>query len=108
MNTFDERKKGFEAKYIKDEEAQFKIRAKRNKCVGLWAASKIKPENIDNYVKEVRLSDLEEPGDEDIIKKLLNDFEKNSIKIERQEIIDNINNCETNAIKEFMKENENI
>ena len=80
MNTFDERKKGFEAKYIQDEETQFKIRAKRNKCVGLWAASKIQPENLDDYVKEVRLSDLEEPGDDDIIKKLLNDFENNSIK----------------------------
>ena len=105
MNTFDQRKKGFEAKYIQDEETQFKIRAKRNKCVGLWAASKIQPENLDDYVKEVRLSDLEEPGDDDIIKKLLNDFENNSIKIERQEIIENINSCERKAIEEFMKEN---
>ena len=38
MNTFDERKKGFEAKFLKDEETQFKIRAKRNKHLGIWAA----------------------------------------------------------------------
>ena len=51
MNTFDERKKGFEAKYLKDQDAQFKIRAKRNKFVGLWAAEIIEPDNIDDYVK---------------------------------------------------------
>ena len=36
MNTFEDRKKGYEAKYLKDQEAQFKIRAKRNKFLGLW------------------------------------------------------------------------
>ena len=43
MNTFDERKKGFEAKYLQDQEAQFKVRAIRNKLVGQWAASLVKP-----------------------------------------------------------------
>ena len=31
MNTFDDRKKGFETKYLRDQEAQFKIRAKQIK-----------------------------------------------------------------------------
>ena len=47
MTTFEDRKKGYETKYLKDQEAQFKIRAKRNKFLGLWAAELIKPENID-------------------------------------------------------------
>ena len=34
MNTFEDRKKGFEAKYQQDQEAQFKIRAVRNRLVG--------------------------------------------------------------------------
>ena len=51
MNTFEDRKKGFEAKYINDQDAQFKIRAKRNKLLGLWAAEIIKPDHIDDYVK---------------------------------------------------------
>ena len=45
MSTFNEREKGFEAKYQHDQEAQFKIRAIRNKLIGEWAASLIKPEN---------------------------------------------------------------
>ena len=106
MNTFDERKKGFEAKYLKDQDAQFKIRAKRNKFVGLWAAEIIEPDNIDDYVKEVRISDLEKPGDDDIIDKLLKDFEKKSLNITRDEIVNKIEECHQKGIEEFMKETE--
>ena len=98
MNKLDQRKKGFEAKYEKDQEAQFKIKAKRNKFLGLWAAEIIKPNNIDEYVKEVRLSDLEKPGDDDIIDKLLNDFSSKNIGIERSEIIKKINEQVGNEI----------
>ena len=104
MNTFDDRKKGFEAKYLKDQEAQFKIRSKRNQLLGLWAADLVKPENTDEYVKEVRLSDLERPGDDDIIDKILSDFEKQSINIPRKDIIKKIKECENQAIENYYKE----
>ena len=108
MNTFEDRKKGYELKYLKDQEAQFKIRAKRNKFLGLWAAEIIKPENIDAYVKEVRLSDLERPGDDDIIDKLLKDFENNSVNISKEDILKKIEECQQLGIDEFMKESEVI
>ena len=93
MNTFDEREKGFEAKFKHDQDLEFKIRAKRNKLLALWAAEKVKPSNIDDYIVEVRQSDLEKPGDDDIIDKLLDDFKNKSLNINRDEII--------NKIKEF-------
>ena len=108
MNTFEDRKKGYEVKYLKDQEAQFKIRAKRNKFLGLWAAEIIKPENIDEYVKGVRLSDLEKPGDDDIIDKLLKDFEKKSVNISREDIVKKMGECQQLGIDEFMKESEVI
>ena len=103
MNTFDDRQKGFEAKYQHDQEAQFKIRAIRNKLVGEWAASLIKPEDEEIYVKEVRLSDLEKPGDDDLIDKLLNDFELKNLGIEKQEIIKKIEECSRLAVEKFSK-----
>ena len=103
MSTFNERGKGFEAKYQHDQEAQFKIRAIRNKLVGEWAASLIKPDNEEIYVKEVRVSDLEKPGDDDIIDKLLSDFESNNLGIAREEIIKKIEECERLAIEKFSK-----
>ena len=103
MSTFNEREKGFEAKYQHDQEAQFKIRAIRNKLVGEWAASLIKPDNEEIYVKEVRVSDLEKPGDDDIIDKLLGDFESKNLGIAREEIIKKIEECERLAIEKFSK-----
>ena len=103
MNTFNDREKGFEAKYQHDQEAQFKIRAIRNKLVGEWAASLIKPENEEIYVKEVRLSNLEKPGDDDLIDKLLNDFELKNLGIEKQEIIKKIEECSRLAVEKFSK-----
>ena len=105
MNTFNDREKGFEAKYQHDQEAQFKIRAIRNKLVGEWAASLIKPENEEIYVKEVRMSDLEKPGDDDIIEKLLNDFKSKNLSIEKQDIIKKLEECEGIAIENFNKNN---
>ena len=103
MSTFNEREKGFEAKYKHDQEAQFKIRAIRNKLVGEWAASLIKPENEEIYVKEVRVSNLEKPGDDDLIDKLLSDFESKNLGIEKQEIIKKIEECGRLAVEKFSK-----
>jgi len=35
MNTFKDREKGFEKKFANDQEAEFKISAKRNKLLGV-------------------------------------------------------------------------
>ena len=103
MSTFNEREKGFEAKYQHDQEAQFKIRAIRHKLVGEWAASLMNPENEEIYVKEVRLSNLEKPGDDDLIDKLLSDFESKDLGIEREEIIKKIDECGRLAVEKFSK-----
>ena len=39
MNKFDERGKSFERKFQMDEELQFKIAARSNKYLGVWASS---------------------------------------------------------------------
>ena len=41
MTTFDEREKDFEARYKHDQELQFKVKARRNKLLGLWAAGRM-------------------------------------------------------------------
>jgi hypothetical protein len=76
MTTFDDRESAFENKFAHDEEMQFKITARRNKLVGLWAAEKmgLTPEEADAYGKSVVQADFEEAGDEDVIRKLLGDL----------------------------------
>ena len=76
MNTFDDRKKGFENKFAHDEELRFKATARRNKLLGLWAAEKLglSGDAAESYAKEVVAADFEEAGDDDVVRKVLADF----------------------------------
>ena len=76
MSTFDERKKAFEKKFAHDSEVQFKVEARRNKLLGLWASALLgKTETEANdYVKEVIKADFQEAGDEDVYRKLAEDL----------------------------------
>ena len=105
MNTFDEREKAFEAKFKQDEDLKFKLNAKRNKLLGEWAADALQKENREEYIKEVRESDLERPGDEDIIEKLMKDFSSANQEITREELLQKFIECEKKARVELMEIN---
>lgn len=81
MSTFDDRERGEEARYAMNEEQQFKVMARRNKLLGMWAADLLGLTGLDAeaYAKSVVLSDLEETGDEDVFRKVRADFDKAAI-----------------------------
>ena len=105
MNTFDEREKAFEAKFKQDEDVKFKLKAKRNKLLGEWAGETLQKENLEEYIKEVRESNLVKPGDEDIIEKIMKDFSSNNQEITREELLQKITECEKKARDELMEQN---
>ena len=81
MSTFDKREKGFESKYVHDQEITFKATARRNKLLGLWAAEKLglAGEAAEAYAKEVVKADFDEPGDEDVFRKVFGDLEDRGV-----------------------------
>jgi hypothetical protein len=82
MTSFDDREKAYEKKFAHDAELKFKASARRNKLLGVWAAEKmgLTGEDVENYAKSVVLADLEEPGDEDVFRKIRGDFDEASIE----------------------------
>ena len=88
MNKFDERKKSFEKKFVRDEELQFKIAARSNKYLGEWASLKLgkNEEEKKNYIQEIIKADMEEAGSEDVFRKVKKDFKIASTSIEDSEI----------------------
>ena len=77
MSSFDKRKDAFENKFAHDEELRFKAMARRNKLLGLWAAEHLGKSGDDAkaYATEVVRADFEEPGDEDVFRKVRSDFD---------------------------------
>ena len=84
MTTFDNRENAFENKFAHDADLQFKIVARRNKLLGIWAAEKmgLTPEETDAYAKSVVQADFEEAGDEDVVRKLLGDLTSAGVEVD--------------------------
>ena len=76
MTTFDERESAFEKKFEHDQELQFKVTARKNKLLGLWAAGLMGKSGADAeaYAKDVVMADFEKPGDDDVVGKLVKDL----------------------------------
>jgi hypothetical protein len=84
MNGFDDRLKGFEAEFKRDEDLAFRITARGNKLLGLWAAGRLglpAGEAAETYAQTVIAADFEAPGDDDVIEKVRADFVAKSIGI---------------------------
>ena len=76
MTDFKDRETAFETKFARDEEMQFRITARRNKLVGLWAADKmgLTAAEAAPYATSVVQADFEESGDDDVVRKIVGDL----------------------------------
>jgi hypothetical protein len=83
MTTFDDREKAFENKFAHDQELEFKAAARRNRLVGIWAAGLMGLENehVEDYARAVVKSDFEQPGEEDVLRKVYKDLSASGVKI---------------------------
>ena len=88
MTTFDDREKGFEKKFALDQDLKFRAESRRNRLLAEWAAAKlgIMGDALPDYVRSVVKADLEEKGDEDVFRKLHNDFAAAGVRVSDEEI----------------------
>lgn len=106
MAQFDDRSKAFEAKFQQDQDLQFKVIARRNKLLGLWAAKKMGIEGTDGdaYAKEVVLADFEEPGDDDVLRKVLGDLQGKGLDVSEQAVRSEMDALMGEAKRQFTEE----
>ena len=86
MTTFDDREKGFERKFVHEEEQEFKVAARRNRMLGEWAAGLMGLETVDEYARAVVKSDFEQPGDEDVLRKVFGDLKGAGVSVSEGEV----------------------
>jgi hypothetical protein len=106
MTQFDDRKKAFEDKFAHDQELQFRTMARRNKLFGLWAAQKmgIDPAKRDEYAQSVVMADFDEPGDDDVLRKVAGDFEAAGITLSREILRHEMTQLLEEAKRQLMQE----
>jgi hypothetical protein len=76
MPTFEDREKEFEARFKHDEELRFKVTARRNRLLGLWAADKmgLTGDAAEAYAKTVVAAEFDKGGDKHVVEKLVADL----------------------------------
>ncbi len=73
---------------VQKHQEEFATMARRNRLLGLWAAAKmgIEGDAAAAYAKEVVASDLEEPGDADVVRKVMGDFASRGVRLDEDEL----------------------
>ncbi|MDJ0615019.1 MAG: DUF1476 domain-containing protein [Rhizobiaceae bacterium] len=106
MSGIDDRGDAFEKKFAHDAELQFKAQARRNKLLGEWAAEKLGKtgDQIAEYAKEVVRSDFDEPGDEDVYRKISEDFNNAGVDQSEHQIRRTMEELMASAIDQIKNE----
>lgn len=88
MDAFKERQQAFEQKFKMDQDLQFKVNIRAVKAFGLWAAEQLGMSGDDAfcYADSVVDADFEEPGVEDVFRKVRSDFENRGLNINDDEM----------------------
>jgi hypothetical protein len=88
MTTFDDRERGFEKRFALDQEQEFKASARRNRALGEWAAGLmgLSDKHVAEYAQAVVKSDFEQPGEEDVLRKVFEDLKGAGVTITEGEV----------------------
>lgn len=86
--SMTDRERDFENRYAHDQELRFRIEARRNKLLGLWAAEKLGKagEEANAYAQEVIKADFLLPGDDDVFQKIRKDFDAAGVTVSDHQI----------------------
>lgn len=113
MGNFEDRKDAFEKLYAHDQEIEFKVEARCCKLFGLWAAEQMGLEgaDADTYAREVVAANLEEPGFDDVKRKVMPDFAKKNADVPEHTVDAMLEKFHTEAkvqvMEEIQKSNDN-
>lgn len=103
MTTFDEREHSYERKFQQEQELAFKVKSRRHKLIGLWAAAQMKLEGdaAEAYASDLVAVGLAHQGDAATVARIERDFAAKDIKLDAHRIRLELVHCENEAKKEM-------
>ncbi|MCH8836116.1 MAG: DUF1476 domain-containing protein, partial [Proteobacteria bacterium] len=81
----------------------FKAAARRNKLLALWIAERLGMTSAETeaYIKDVVRSDLDEPGINDVVRKVVKDCEERKVPIAEPELRAEIERLDAIALRQI-------
>src|ERR1700688_2100137 len=106
MAPFEDREKGYEAKWAHDEDLRFRTVARRNKLLGLWAAAEmgLKGAAAESYAHDLLDLEVNGEGDEDLAQKIRADIDTQKIALSEHVIHRKMDELLAEAKEHVMRE----
>ena len=103
MTQFDDREKGYERKFQQDQELAFKLKARRHRLIGVWAAGQLGlvGDAIEAYAQELATLGFEHHGDDATVARIGRDFAAKGIAIDATRIRLELDHCEHEAKRQL-------
>ncbi len=105
-SSFEQRGKALENKFVHDQELKFRIRARKYKLLGIWAAEKIHSDHDHalKYAMEIVRFSVDEHSEKTIIDKVLADMKSKGVNVNETEIKKNLKEFQEIAEKQIIDE----
>ncbi len=103
-DLFRDIEQGHEAKFKLDEELRFKVRSRRNKLFGLWAAQQLgfEGEEAREYARSLVLLECERPGHLDVGDKVMQDLRAVGADVAAPSVVKALADAEAEAVREIV------
>jgi hypothetical protein len=84
MADFNEREKGFERNFEREQELAFKVKARRNHLLGIWAAGQLglSGDAVETYARGIADPSQHMHGDQEIVAKIAADFKAKGVALD--------------------------
>ena len=106
MTSLKDREVAEEAKYVLDEETRFKVEARGNRLLGLWAAEKMgmTGDAAESYAKAVVQAKLEKADEDAVFSKVSADLKAKNVSVTDKELRTTIAALRESARKQIVGE----
>ena len=103
MTGFEERDTAWQKKIEMDADFKFKVMVRRDKMLARWAAEKMSMDEADigDYATSVVKADLEEAGDDVVVRKVMADFAEKGVDVSEDELRRELEKLERAAADEL-------
>jgi hypothetical protein len=104
MGVFDDRKDGYEQKFAHDEESRFKVSARTNKLLALWAAQQMGMEETKalEYAMEIVEASFTLTKDWDVVSKIHADLRQRKVNVSVEALRDEKERLQREAAKQIL------
>jgi hypothetical protein len=102
MADFSDREKGYERDFERKQELAFKVKARRNHLLGLWAAEQmgLSGDAAAAYARDVADPGQRLHGDKDIVSKIVGDFKAKGVGLDEARVNLELSHFEAQATKQ--------